>query len=117
VDGVTLWGTGAPLREFLYVDDVGRAVTFCLDHVHAADVADGVLNVGCGEDLTIRELAELVRRVVGYEGAVEWDSSKPDGTPRKLMDVSRLRGLGWAPSVGLEDGLRRTYQWYLEERA
>ena len=114
---VTLWGTGAPLREFLYVDDVGRAVTFCLDRVHAADVADGMLNVGCGEDLTIRELAERVRAVVGYEGAVEWDSSKPDGTPRKLMDVSRLRGLGWAPSVGLEDGLRRTYQWYLEERA
>ena len=115
--GVTLWGTGAPLREFLYVDDVGRAVTFCLDRVHAADVADGMLNVGCGEDLTIRELAERVRAVVGYEGAVEWDASKPDGTPRKLMDVSRLRDLGWAPSVGLDDGLRRTYQWYLENRA
>ena len=113
---VTLWGTGAPLREFLYVDDVGRAVTFCLDHVHAADVADGMLNVGCGEDLTIRDLAERVRAVVGYEGEVEWDASKPDGTPRKLMDVSRLRGLGWAPSVSLEDGLRRTYQWYLENR-
>ena len=115
--GVTLWGTGAPLREFLYVDDVGRAVTFCLDRVHAADVPDGMLNVGCGEDLTIRDLAALVQRVVGYEGVVEWDASKPDGTPRKLMDVSRLRGLGWAPSVGLEDGLRRTYQWYLENRA
>jgi GDP-L-fucose synthase len=115
--GVTLWGTGAPLREFLYVDDVGRAVTFCLDRVHAADVPDGMLNVGCGEDLSIRELAERVRAVVGYEGEVEWDASKPDGTPRKLMDVSRLRGLGWAPSVGLDDGLRRTYQWYLENRA
>ena len=114
---VTLWGTGAPLREFLYVDDVGRAVTFCLGGVHAADVPDGMLNVGSGEDLTIRDLAELVRAVVGYEGAVEWDASKPDGTPRKLMDVSRLRGLGWAPTVGLEDGLRRTYQWYLENRA
>ena len=114
---VTLWGTGAPLREFLHVDDVGRAVTFCLEHVHAAGVPDGMLNVGCGEDLTIRDLAELVRTVVGYEGAVEWDSSKPDGTPRKLMDVSRLRGLGWAPTVGLEEGLRRTYQWYLENRA
>jgi GDP-L-fucose synthase len=111
---VVLWGTGAPLREFLYVDDVGRAVTFCLGGVHAADVPDGMLNVGSGEDLTIRDLAELVRAVVGYEGAVEWDASKPDGTPRKLMDVSRLRGLGWAPTVGLEDGLRRTYQWYLE---
>ena len=114
---VTLWGSGAPRREFLYVDDVGRAVTFCLDDVHAADVPDGMLNVGSGEDLTIRDLAELVRGVVDYEGAVEWDASKPDGTPRKLMEVSRLRGLGWAPSVGLEDGLRRTYQWYLENRA
>ena len=114
---VTLWGSGAPLREFLYVDDVGRAVTFCLDGVHAADVPDGMLNVGSGEDLTIRDLAELVRTVVGYEGEVEWDASKPDGTPRKLMDVSRLRGLGWAPAVGLEDGLRRTYRWYLENRA
>ena len=111
---VVLWGTGAPLREFLYVDDVGRAVTFCLGGVHAADVPDGMLNVGSGTDLTIRDLAELVRGVVGYEGAVEWDASKPDGTPRKLMDVSRLRGLGWAPSVGLEEGVRRTYQWYLE---
>ncbi len=114
---VTLWGSGAPLREFLYVDDVGRAVTFCLGGVHAADVPDGMLNVGCGEDLTIRELAGLVADVVGYEGEVEWDASKPDGTPRKLMDVSRLRGLGWAPSVSLEDGLRRTYRWYLENRA
>ena len=114
---VVLWGTGAPLREFLYVDDVGRAVTFCLGGVHAADVPDGMLNVGSGEDLTIGDLAELVRGVVGYEGAVEWDASKPDGTPRKLMDVSRLRGLGWAPTVGLEDGVRRTYQWYLENRA
>jgi GDP-L-fucose synthase len=114
---VTLWGTGAPLREFLYVDDVGRAVTFCLDGVHAADVPDGMLNVGSGEDLPIRDLAELVRAVVGYEGEVVWDSSKPDGTPRKLMDVSRLRGLGWAPAVSLEDGLRRTYEWYLENRA
>ena len=114
---VTLWGSGAPLREFLFVDDVGRAVTFCLDGVHAADVPDGMLNVGSGEDLTIRDLAELVRTVVGYDGEVEWDASKPDGTPRKLMDVSRLRGLGWAPAVSLEDGLRRTYRWYLENRA
>jgi len=114
---VRLWGTGAPRREFLYVDDVGRAVVFCLAHVHAADVPDGMLNVGCGEDLTIRELAALVQRVVGYEGPVVWDSSKPDGTPRKLLDVSRLRGLGWAPTVGLEEGVGRAYDWYLENRA
>ena len=114
---VTLWGSGTPRREFLYVDDVGRAVVFCLEHVHAADVPDGMFNVGCGEDLTIRELAALVQRVVGYNGPVEWDSSKPDGTPRKLMDVSRLRGLGWAPTVSLEEGIGRAYDWYLENRA
>ncbi len=114
---VRLWGSGAPRREFLYVDDVGRAVVFCLRHVHAADVPDGMLNVGCGEDLTIRELAALVQRIVGYEGPVAWDSSKPDGTPRKLMDVSRLRGLGWAPAVSLEEGIGRAYDWYLENRA
>jgi GDP-L-fucose synthase len=114
---VRLWGTGAPRREFLYVDDVGRAVVFCLEHIFAADVPDGMLNVGCGEDLTIRDLAGLVQRIVGYEGPVEWDASRPDGTPRKLMDVSRLRGLGWTPTVGLEEGIGRAYEWFLENRA
>ena len=90
---------------------------FCLQNVRAADVPDGLLNVGCGEDLPIRDLADLVQRAVGHEGPIEWDSSKPDGTPRKLMDVSRLRGLGWAPTVGLEEGVRRTYAWYLEHKA
>jgi len=115
--GVTLWGTGAPKREFLYVEDVGRAIAYCLQYVHAADVQDGLLNVGCGEDLAIKELAAIVRRVVGYEGPVVWDDSKPDGTPRKLMDVSRIKSLGWSPEVGLEDGIRRTYDWYLQNRA
>jgi GDP-L-fucose synthase len=110
-----LWGTGSPRREFLYVDDVGDAVVFCLENVSVAEVPDGLLNVGCGEDLMIKELAELVQRVVGHEGAVEWDASKPDGTPRKLMDVGRITGLGWAPTVALEDGVRRTYEWYLED--
>ena len=113
---VRLWGSGSPRREFLYVDDVGEAIVFCLENVHAADVPDGLLNVGCGEDLTIKELAELVQRVVGHEGAVEWDASKPDGTPRKLMDVGRLRDLGWTPRVGLEEGVRTTYEWFLENR-
>ena len=115
--GLALWGTGKPRREFLYVEDVGRAITFCLQNVHAADVPDGLLNVGCGEDLTIHELAELVQWVVGYEGPVLWDDSRPDGTPRKLMDVSRIKSLGWAPEVGLEDGIRRTYDWFLTNRA
>ena len=114
---VRLWGTGAPRRELLYVDDVGRAIVYCLEHVRAADIPDGMLNVGCGEDLTIRELAALVQRVVGYDGPVEWDASMPDGTPRKLMDVSRFRALGWAPTVGLEEGVGRAYEWYLENRA
>jgi len=114
---VTVWGSGAPRREFLYVDDVGKAVVFCLEHVSAADVQDGMLNVGCGEDLTIRELAELVQRVVGHRGEIVWDATRPDGTPRKLMDVSRLRGLGWAPTVSLEDGIGRAYEWFLRERA
>ncbi len=76
-----------------------------------------MLNVGCGEDLTIRELAALVQRIVGYDGPIDWDSSKPDGTPRKLMDVSRLRALGWAPTVSLEEGIGRAYEWFLENRA
>jgi GDP-L-fucose synthase len=114
---LALWGTGKPRREFLYVEDVGRAISFCLQNVHATDVPDGLLNVGCGEDLTIRDLADTVQRVVGYEGPVLWDDSRPDGTPRKLMDVSRIKSLGWTPQVGLEDGIRRTYDWFLANRA
>jgi GDP-L-fucose synthase len=114
---VQLWGTGAALREFLFVDDVGRAVVFCLKHVEAASVPDGMVNVGCGEDLSIRELAGLVQQTVGHEGPIEWDASRPDGTPRKLMDVGRLRGLGWRPTVSLEAGLRATYDWYLAHYA
>jgi GDP-L-fucose synthase len=88
-----------------------------MEHVQAADVQDGMLNVGCGEDQTIRELAELVQRVVGHTGEIVWDAERPDGTPRKLMDVSRLRGLGWAPTVSLEDGIGRAYGWFLKNRA
>jgi GDP-L-fucose synthase len=114
---VTLWGTGAPRREFLYVDDVGEAVVFALENVAAADVPDGLLNVGCGEDLTIRELAALVQRVVGHRGQIIWDDSKPDGTPRKLLDVSRLFALGWRPTVPLEAGVRSTYEWFIAHHA
>jgi GDP-L-fucose synthase len=112
---VRLWGTGAALREFLYVDDLGRAVVFCLEQVSAAAVPDGLINVGYGQDLSIRELAKVVQRVVGHSGPVEWDASQPNGTPRKLLDSSLLRAFGWQPTVDLEQGLRLTYDWYLAQ--
>ncbi len=108
---VGLWGTGSPRREFLYADDLATACLRLLD----ADLA-GVplpLNIGPGEDVSIAELAAIVARVTGFDGAIEWDRSKPDGAPRKLLDSTRMRALGWAPSTPLEDGIRRTYQWYL----
>jgi len=108
-DHVELWGTGAPLREFLHVDDAASAVVHLLRHHDGPEP----VNVGTGEDLPIRDLAELVARVVGYEGRITWDTSKPDGTPRKLLDVTPLRALGWAPSIPLEDGIRTTYAWYV----
>jgi GDP-L-fucose synthase len=114
---VTLWGSGAPRREFLHVDDIGEAVVFALENVAAADVADGLLNVGCGEDLTIRELAHIIQRVTGHQGQIVWDDSKPDGTPRKLLDVSRLFALGWRPTVSLEAGIRTTYEWFVANQA
>jgi GDP-L-fucose synthase len=106
---VQLWGTGSPRREFLHVDDLAAA---CVHLLETYD--DGqTINVGTGEDLPIRELAELVADVVGYEGDLDWDTAKPDGTPRKLLDVSRIKALGWQPRVDLRDGITRTYQWYL----
>lgn len=107
---VSVWGSGAPRREFLHVDDLADAAVFVMD----LDRAPDLLNVGCGEDVTIRELAETVSRVVGYEGKIVFDRSKPDGTPRKLLDVSRLTALGWRATIPLEEGLRRTYAWYRE---
>ena len=114
---VTLWGTGAPRREFLYADDAGEAVCFLLEKLLGAEdlpanLPDGMINIGVGEDLTVSELARLVQRIVGHEGEIKWDSSRPDGTPRKLMDVSRINKLGWKPRVSLEEGIRRTYEWY-----
>jgi GDP-L-fucose synthase len=114
---VTLWGTGAPRREFLHVDDLAAAAVFLLENVSAAQVPDGLINVGSGQDLTIAELAALVQRVVAHQGPIDWDTSKPDGTPRKLLDVSRLTALGWQPRIPLEEGLHRTYEWYLAHRA
>ena len=110
---VTLWGTGRPRREFLHVDDLASAACSA---VEAYD-DPSPLNVGCGEDLTIADLAALVAKVTGYRGQVVFDSSRPDGTPRKLLDVSRLAALGWRPRIRLEDGLAATYRWYCGYRA
>ncbi len=110
---VTIWGTGTPRREFLHVDDLAEACLFLMDTYRGEEI----VNVGCGQDLTIRELAELVRRVVGFAGELAFDASKPDGTPRKLLDVGRITALGWKPRIGLEDGVRETYRWYLENPA
>jgi GDP-L-fucose synthase len=108
---VTLWGTGSPYREFLHVDDLAEACLFLMEKYESPEL----INVGCGEDMRIRDVAELVRKIVGFPGRIEWDSTKPDGTPRKLLDISRLAKLGWKPRIGLEEGLRSTYQWWLEQ--
>jgi GDP-L-fucose synthase len=106
---VKLWGSGSPRREFLHADDLGRACVFLLEN-YDDEVA---INVGVGEDISIQELAEKIKDIVGFNGSIEWDSSKPDGTPRKLLDVSRIRALGWRPSVPLTEGIRSTYEWYV----
>jgi GDP-L-fucose synthase len=105
---VLLWGTGTPMREFLHVDDLADACLFLMQRYEGEEI----LNVGVGEDIPISGLAEMVREVVGFSGEVVFDHSKPDGTPRKLLDVSRLRSLGWAPSIPLRQGIRGTYEWY-----
>ncbi|MGW7428263.1 GDP-L-fucose synthase family protein [Streptomyces sp. NPDC054861] len=105
---IVLWGSGTPRREFLHVDDLASA---CAVLLRTYD-GDEPVNIGCGEDLTIRELAETVADVTGFRGRLAWDTAKPDGTPRKLLDVSRLSGLGWKPSIGLRDGIASTYAWW-----
>ncbi len=109
---VEIWGSGTPKREFLYVEDMADACVFLLKHYNGKDH----VNIGTGVDLTIRELAEAIARVLGYRGGFTYDSSKPDGTPRKLLDVSRLAALGWRASTDLETGLRRSYDWFLAHR-
>ncbi|MFE0630089.1 GDP-L-fucose synthase family protein [Streptomyces sp. NPDC058864] len=110
---VVLWGSGSPRREFLHVDDLAAA---CAVLLRGYDGEEPV-NIGCGNDLTIRELAETVREVTGYEGAIAWDTSKPDGTPRKLLDISRLSALGWKPEIPLRDGIAATYRWWRDDSA
>lgn len=107
---VTLWGSGTPMREFLFVDDMARSVIFALENI----LPEHLYNVGTGEDLTIKELAETIQKVVGHTGTIIWDSSKPDGTPRKLMDISKMHALGWKHQVQLEEGIQKTYKWFLD---
>jgi GDP-L-fucose synthase len=110
---LVVWGTGTPRRELLHVDDCASACLFLLQKYDSPEI----INVGSGEDVTIRELAELICDVVGFEGELAWDKTKPDGTPRKLLDVSKLRALGWKPSIRLRDGIARTYDWFLKNVA
>jgi GDP-L-fucose synthase len=105
---LVVWGTGKPRREFLHVDDLASACLLLLEKYDSSEI----INVGCGEDISIRELAELICDVVGFDGELAWDTTKPDGTPRKLLDVTRLRALGWKPAIPLRDGIARTYEWF-----
>ncbi|WP_313581536.1 GDP-L-fucose synthase [Chishuiella sp.] len=109
---VTLWGSGTPLREFLFVDDMAASVIFALEN----KLPEHLYNVGTGEDLTIKALAELIQSIVGHTGDIIWDSEKPDGTPRKLMDISKMHALGWKHKIGLSEGIQQTYQWFLENQ-
>ena len=107
---VVLWGSGTPKREFLFVDDMAEAVVFALEN----NFTEYLYNVGSGKDISIKELAEIIQKVIGHEGEIIWDKRKPDGTPRKLMDVSKMKELGWEYSTELEDGIKKTYLWFLE---
>jgi GDP-L-fucose synthase len=110
---LTVWGSGKPRREFLHVDDLASASVLLLEKYDSSEI----INVGSGEDISIRELAELICEVVGFDGDLAWDATKPDGTPRKLLDVTKLRALGWKPSIPLRDGMARTYEWFLANYA
>ena len=114
---VVLWGTGKPRRELMHVDDLARGICMFIERGGWGSVPNALVNMGTGRDRTIAELAEIVRRVVGYEGGVQWDASKPDGTPQKLLDVSLARSLGWEAEISLEDGLQRTYEWYVRSHS
>jgi len=111
-ESVTIWGTGSPLREFLYVDDLAQASVMLMEHPDA----EGIYNIGAGQDISIADLAQLVARVIGYEGKIVYDTSKPDGTPRKLMDSSRVQALGWRPEISLTHGITLAYGHFLRER-
>lgn len=117
---IVVWGTGNPRREFLYVEDLADAIYFLMNKINAKDLYDkGIthINIGSGEDVTIKEVAEIIKRIVGYDGEIVFDASKPDGTPRKLMDVSLLNELGWKYSTNLEDGIKKAYDWFVENKS
>ena len=107
---VILWGSGTPKREFLFVDDMAEAVVYAIEN----NLPEHLYNVGTGKDITIKELAEIIQKLTGHQGKILWDASKPDGTSRKLMDVSKMKALGWQYTTELEDGIQKTYQWFLE---
>lgn len=109
-ESISIWGTGNPRREFLHSDDLADAVLFLMENYNDSEI----VNIGCGEDQTIRVLAETIREVVGYSGSLEFDSSRPDGTPQKMLDISKIRVLGWTPAIPLKNGLEQVYQWYKE---
>ncbi len=121
LEGVSIWGSGRPRREFLHVDDMAAASLFVMDldpatyHAHNRPMLSHV-NVGCGEDVSIAELARLIAQITGFDGDIAFDETKPDGAPRKLMDVSRLTRMGWRSTIPLEEGVRATYAWFLENR-
>ena len=108
---VTLWGSGTPMREFLHVDDLAQAVIFAVEN----ELPEYLYNVGTGDDVTTKELAETIQAIIGHQGEIIWDTEKPDGTPRKLMDSSKTRNLGWSPSYNLEKGIKSTYKWYIQQ--
>jgi GDP-L-fucose synthase len=110
---VTVWGTGSPRREFLHVDDLAQAALLLLQRYDSAET----INVGLGDDMPIKVLAETVASVVGYQGTIEWDTAKPDGMPRKLLDTTRINDLGWHPTIKLRDGVASTYEWYVDNVA
>ena len=111
VESISIWGTGTPRREFLHSDDLADAVLFLMENYDDSEI----VNVGCGKDQTIKELAETIQEVVGYTGHLKFDSTRPDGTPQKILDISKINSLGWKPTISLREGLKQVYQWYTEQ--
>jgi len=111
-NSVEVWGTGDPRREFIYIDDLAKACLFLMNNYDDSEI----VNIGTGEDFSIKELAEIIKSEVGFSGEIKWDTTKPDGTPRKLLDVSKLKDLGWQPSINLKEGISETYKWFLDNR-